>query len=258
MSDGSLVGVAREIVTDFMDKKTDLNTGVQKKASELGLNTDQTARLIERTNTEAFLRVYPDTTEFEVASPEKILGIKTASLKRQEVDDTEEGLFKAASVKEAEIPQYEYLNAVDRVTVDDIFGLEPGVKIASAYEPAVSAEDRAILKEFLDLGKTEDEKAQEKLAKDMAIEEAVDTLFGVVKTAMLSGKTLGDVEKECIINNPKEGNNIRYIFDEYETKLATIQDEQELKRAPYDIQDNYTPVSDATRACDHLFELLRG
>ena len=82
VTESSLLTAAHEIVDAFMDKTSSLNDGVIKKASELGLNNDQTQRLIERTNTEAFLRVYPNDTDFEVASPEVVLGIKTASLRR--------------------------------------------------------------------------------------------------------------------------------------------------------------------------------
>ena len=80
VTESSLLTAAHEIVDAFMDKSASLNDGVIKKASELGLNNDQTQRLIERTNTEAFLRVYPSDTDFEVASPEVVLGIKTASI----------------------------------------------------------------------------------------------------------------------------------------------------------------------------------
>ena len=80
VTDSSLRAAAQDIVSEYLENGVSLNEGVTKKASEIGLNQDQTARLIERTNTEAFLRVFPDSTEFEVASPEVVLGIKTCLL----------------------------------------------------------------------------------------------------------------------------------------------------------------------------------
>ena len=130
VTDSSLLSAAHEIVSDFLDKKASLNDGVIKKASELGLNSDQTSRLIERTNTEAFLRIYPNDTEFEVASPEVVLGIKTASITPKinvPAASEDDGLFKAASIeKKASIdPAKERMREkLASISPEEIFGMD--------------------------------------------------------------------------------------------------------------------------------------
>ena len=153
VTESSLLTAAHEIVDAFMDKSASLNDGVIKKASELGLNNDQTQRLIERTNTEAFLRVYPSDTDFEVASPEVVLGIKTASIVPTVMDKggtvNDDGLFKAAHVQEdyfykkasSKLPS-RYQTKVASVSEEDIFGMDDefykeaeATKYASAIDP---------------------------------------------------------------------------------------------------------------------------
>ena len=72
--------MADEIVSEFIENKKDLNTSILKKAQENEFNSEQIKRLVELSNTKAFLKVFsPEktgedkNTEFDVADPNKIL-----------------------------------------------------------------------------------------------------------------------------------------------------------------------------------------
>lgn len=238
VSDSSLLSAAHDIVSDFMDKKASLNDGVMKKASELGLNSDQTQRLIERTNTEAFLRVYPASTDFEVASPEVVLGIKTASITPMRVVPSAEddGLFKAASVKTAsKAPRVEfgiptgaserYTEKLAAVSAEEIFGMdEEFYKEARAteYAPAIDNESREMCRAICDMNKTASQLAQEELDRELRFNDAIEALGEHIKQASLSGvQSIEASEAELLNMYPEEHNAIRAVYDAVVTKMAS-------------------------------------
>lgn len=259
VSDSSLLSAAHEIVNNFMDNDTTLNTGVQKKASELGLNTDQTMRLIEKTNTEAFLRKYPSTTEFDVASPEVVCGIKTSSVKRnlEDCKDTDEGLFKAASAKDGVVKNaadYEYVNAIDRTSLDDIFGLEAGTKVASSYEPVSSPENKKVLEGIWEMTKTSSELAQKREMQNLEIEKHAQNMFAFVKEAALQGKPIGKMEEDLIASYPDEESNVRALFDNYEVKLASEMTSTAALTRANDVKPRYVVESPITKEFGMLLQ----
>lgn len=71
MSDG--------VVSDFMSKSASLNDGILKLAQDLDLNPEQVKRLVEMSNTKAFLKIFNKKNEgtrdvdFDVADAKKIL-----------------------------------------------------------------------------------------------------------------------------------------------------------------------------------------
>ena len=73
------VKIAEEIVSDFLEKKSDLNSGILKVAEDMDLNPDQIKRLVEQANTQTFLKMFGDkevkdkNIDFDVADPKKIL-----------------------------------------------------------------------------------------------------------------------------------------------------------------------------------------
>lgn len=234
VTESSLLTAAHEIVDAFMDKTATLNDGVIKKASELGLNNDQTQRLIERTNTEAFLRVYPNDTDFEVASPEVVLGIKTASIvptmndKGGSIDD---GLFKAANVQKdyfykkasSRLPS-RYATKVASVSDEDIFGMDEAFykeAEATKYASAIDPEDMELCRTICGNTKTASQRAQEDLHREMAFSEAIDDLGDFIKQASLQGRqSIESSETELLNYFPENEALTRGIYDALVTKMA--------------------------------------
>lgn len=275
VTDSSLLSAAHEIVTDFMDKKASLNDGVMKKASELGLNSDQTQRLIERTNTEAFLRVYPSTTDFEVASPEVVLGIKTASITPTKVVPIAEddGLFKAASVKRASVEprvnfgiatgaSAEYQAKLDAVTGEDIFGMDDEFYKTAAetkYAYALDVESREMCRAICDMNKTASQIAQEELDRELRFNDAIEDLGAFIKQASLSG-TQSIAESEYELRNmfPDERNAIASVYDAVVTKMASDGvHPMYLKRAEAECPVKLAHASELTNKFQRVLDIVR-
>lgn len=235
VTESSLLTAAHEIVDAFMDKSASLNDGVIKKASELGLNNDQTQRLIERTNTEAFLRVYPSDTDFEVASPEVVLGIKTASIIPTVMDKggtaNDDGLFKAAHVQEdyfykkasSKLPS-RYQTKVASVSEEDIFGMDDEFykeAEATKYASAIDPENMELCRTICGNTKTASQLAQENLHREMAFSEAVDDLGEFIKQASLQGRQSIEASETELLNYFPENEALtRGIYDAVVTKMA--------------------------------------
>ena len=237
VTDSSLLSAAQEVVTDFVDNKSSLNSGVIKKASELGLNDTQTQRLIERTNTEAFLRVYPQTTDFEVADPEIVLGhpVKTAHVTLSHNDYTEadaSGMFKAASAQEkyfykkaASTVPSRYQEKVNKVSELDIFGIDEDFckhAAVTAYKPAIDPQNKLLCEAICSMNKTASQRAQEDLDREMRFDDAVDDLGEFIKQASLSGtQSIADSEHELLNYYPDDYALITGIYDAVVTKMAS-------------------------------------
>lgn len=276
VTDSSLLSAAHDIVTDFMDKKASLNDGVMKKASELGLNSDQTQRLIERTNTEAFLRVYPSTTDFEVASPEVVLGIKTASITPTKVVPIAEddGLFKAASVKRASVEprvgfgiatgaSAEYQAKLDAVTGEDIFGMDDEFYKTAAetkYAYALDVESREMCRAICDMNKTASQIAQEELDRELRFNDAIEDLGSFIKQASLSGmQSIAESEYELRNMFPDERNAIASVYDAVVTKMASDGvHPMYLKRAEAERPVKLAYASELTNKFQRVLDIVRG
>lgn len=276
VTDGSLLSAAHDIVSDFMDKKASLNDGVMKKASELGLNSDQTQRLIERTNTEAFLRVYPSSTDFEVASPEVILGIKTASITPNKVVPIAEddGLFKAASVeKKASAPRVSfgiatgasdaYQAKLDAVTGEDIFGMDDEFYKTAAetqYDYALDVESREMCRAICDMNKTASQIAQEELDREMRFNDAIEDLGEFIKQASMSGmQSIEESEYELRNMFPQERGAIAGVYDAVVTKMASDGvHPMLLKRAGADRPIKLAHTSELTNKFQRVLDIVRG
>ena len=222
VTDSSLLSAAHEIVSDFLDKKASLNDGVIKKASELGLNSDQTSRLIERTNTEAFLRIYPGDTEFEVASPEVVLGIKTASI-TPKINVPAASVEKKASIDPAKERMREKLASI---SPEEIFGMdtEEFQKTAAmcTYEPAIDRESAMMLRTIHESTKLASEINQEEMARNLAVNDAIEDFEDFVKQAALSGtQQLHESEAEVLNMYPQAEGIIRSVYDDISEKFAS-------------------------------------
>lgn len=260
VTDSLLLTAANDIVTNFLDKKASLNEGVIKKAGELGLNTDQTSRLIERTNTEAFLRIYPNDTEFEVASPEAVMGVKTSSIvpdiKREEAP--EEGLFKAASIKNS-IP--EAASYTGRFSDEDIFGMDNEFfKTASSsqYEYAIDKESQWLCEGICAATKTASEIKQEELIKEERIDKALTDIVDMVKQSSLSGvQGVGEAESELLNYYPKYAGLVSATFDVVTEKMASAMVEQsKLTRSEGIVNYKYASATPLTNKFQMLLNAL--
>lgn len=270
VSDSSLLTAAQEIVTDFIDNQVSLNTGVIKKAGDLGLNTDQTQRLIERTNTEAFLRVYPGETDFEVASPEVILGVKTSSVLPKandvKVEASTTGLFKAASV-ESSLPRISTVSRFSKsfqeklaaVSADDIFGIDEDFKKTAsdtAYAPAIDADSREMCRIICDMEKNASDVGVAAMKAELDQETALTDMYRIVKQASLSeDKSLAEAEYECLNMFPEQQPAIREIFNQFTEKLASEYVDPDLLGRSEDVWNTKIAASsDVTEACKRVLQ----
>lgn len=189
VTDYELQAIARDIVTEFKHGST-LNDLVTKKASAAGFNKDQTERLIERTNSEAFLSLYPTTTEFEVADPNIILS-KTASYKEDSAVE-----FKKEAASRVEIPSRGSYKDYLSQGFDSIFGMDSTEKTAS-YE---TEGDKDITQLAMKLAseKAEDKVRIDKVAARLHIEHGFNNVWKLYKEAALQGRSTEDLESEIL------------------------------------------------------------
>lgn len=273
VSDGSLMSMAQDIVTEFMDKKVTLNEGVTKKASEMGLNTDQTKRLIERTNTEAFLRVYPSTTEFDVADPGVILGEKVANIantisisKTAATEDSDEGMFKAASAEKKNTSADRYNQKVASVEDFDIFGMnsEEFQKEASTgkLEYALDKESQAMMEALHSINKTASEIERENFARELEFNDRLEDLAERIKQASLDGtESIAASEEHLLTAFPDRSDFIHTLYDTVVEKMASWNvPPEKLTRFTGDINNlqKFASDSDIVRCFRNLIIVAEG
>ena len=210
VTESSLNLAAHEIVAAFNNDNVTLNDGVVKKASELGLNRDQTARLIERTNSEAFLSLFPEKTDFTVADPNVIL--KSASLNIKPV-------AKVASVeKTASVHRGSYASAMERDAYE-IFGVDMShEKVATDCMLKTAKE---LFTERVEAAVTLDNLGVEKAARLIEMEGASNSLWSIFKEEALSGRSTADMEREVVLAFPEKTASVCVVFETMMDKLAS-------------------------------------
>lgn len=220
---------AKQIVNSFSEGETSLTNGVRKKASEMGLNRDQTARLIERTNAEAFLSIFPERTDFNVADPDVILSEKTASEK--------------ATNKS-------YKDLVSR-DFNEIFGLQTE-KTASVN--TMSKEDiaKAVVNDLVFENFLAEQSRLAKFATESAVDQAEKVAWNSFKEAVLFGSSVGELEKDLILYYPEKKAFLEDVITEFTSRLAkdTAVDTRLFKRASeIDVNEviGETPIANAFR-----------
>ena len=198
-----LQNIASDIVRDFNSGGTSLTEGVRKKASDNGFNRDQTARLIERTNSEAFLSLFPKTTEFDVASPEVVLNEKVAS--------------EAPAVKTSA-----YKRAINR-DLSEIFGITPEdhEKVASMDHADFILKSASLFAEYQALNRMQEELRMEKVAQDITMDSLCSEFYGVVKEAVYSEIPLSAIETELLQANPDDKEIVVDVVSGVAEKLAS-------------------------------------
>jgi hypothetical protein len=214
-----LQNIASEIVREFNSDGISLTEGVKKKASDNGFNRDQTARLIERTNSEAFLSMFPSKTDFVVADPKEVLGEKVASVQ-----------------KEARIT---YKQSVDR-DLYEVFGISPSEKVASVDFVEHTMASTAMFTEIMELNRMKDEYRIDKLARDIQAEELGNEFYTLVKEAVYAETPLKDIEVELLQCFPESTEMVCDVVDEIATKLAS---------------DRFLPIHLLERAADTDLDL---
>lgn len=210
VTESSLNLAAHEIVAAFNNDNVTLNDGVIKKASELGLNRDQTARLIERTNSEAFLSLFPEKTDFAVADPNVIL--KTASMSAEPVT-------KVACVeKTASVHRSSYADSLERDAYQ-IFGVDRAYEKVASEDMLKTAKE--LFSERVDAAVTLDNIGVEKAAKLIDMENASNSLWSVFKEEALSGRSTADMEREVVLAFPEKTAAVCAVFETMMDKLAS-------------------------------------
>ena len=209
VTESSLNLAAHEIVAAFNNDNITLNDGVVKKASELGLNRDQTARLIERTNSEAFLSLFPGKTDFAVADPNVIL--KTASMSAEPV-------AKVASTEKVASYRSSYADSLERDAYQ-IFGVDMAYEKVASEDMLKTAKE--LFSERVEASVTLDSIGVEKAAKLIDMENASNSLWSVFKEEALSGRSTADMEREVVLAFPEKTASVCAVFETMMDKLAS-------------------------------------
>lgn len=237
IDESSLNLAVHEVVADYINEDVTLNDGVRKKASELGLNRDQTERLIERTNSEAFLRVFPEKTDFDVADPKVIFeeGTKTASVHGPNRQSYTERLNK---------------------DVRDIFGVE--AEKTASYDP----NEESVRSRWVDIVYSEriaEEYRIEKMARLIDVEDAEANLFSLFKTAACTGTPVSNMECELLYAFEDKPIVVAEMVNAMSEKLATVANlpPSIMKRASVEDYKPHTVVLDSEliRAFDKVLSL---
>ena len=232
-----LLVTANQIVNGFMQEGEALTEGVKKKASEMGLNNDQTSRLIERTNSEAFLRVFPERTDFAVADPNEILGQKIASV---DSNGKEVRSYKQATSKD----------------FDEIFG-NVHTKTASDYGPSDDDMARAILKDRVFESAISEQIRLAKYASEQLIDNAEANAWGVFKDTVLFGTPVSDIERDLVLAYPEKRAFVEDVITEFAERLNKPGVNPELlKRASEIDEDEVVLETHITMAFKGLIDLV--
>lgn len=210
VTESSLNLAAHEIVAAFNNDGVTLNDGVIKKAIELGLNRDQTARLIERTNSEAFLSLFPEKTDFVVADPNVIL--KTASVNVEPVAKVA-GVEKTASAHRSS-----YADSLERDAYE-IFGVDMAHEKMASDCMLKTAKD--LFSERIEASTVLDNIGIEKAARLIEMEGASNSLWSVFKEEALSGRSTADMEREVVLAFPEKTASVCAVFENMMDKLAS-------------------------------------
>lgn len=215
-NEDQLNSTAQDIVDTFVSTGESLTTLVRAKVANAGWNNNQASRLIEKVNGEAFLKLFPGSSDFAVAEPEGVTGVKVASE------------AKVASEQKVESKSYKYL--VDR-DPHDIFGVE-NFKYASSAEATPNYSKLAFLDSVYAEKFAED--AILKITEANLTKEASDwAAYREIKEAVLQGRGFNEIEVEaCEVFNDRI-EKVASILNHVHTKLMqdTAIDRRLLKRA---------------------------
>lgn len=232
---------AANIATDFVDNQIPLNTGVKEKVAAAQLNRDQTERLVEKTNTEAFLKLFPTKTAFIVADTRIVLG--------EELETT-----KVASVTADMYDQYTPSSFADRLAIRDVFGSNH-FKVACDNNFMLSK--RLELLDKVESLRAEDDRRMLKTAADVNLNQAGIAFEKAVKMAMATGTGLDKIELSLYNAFPANSVEVAAIFDELQPKFAKERphDTNLLKRARVEDYNEHAVVA-PTAAIDAFEELM--
>ena len=235
-----LTSIAQSIAKDFKDTGRSLNDAVIEKSKELSFNKEQTARLIERTNTEAFLAVFPDKKEFSVADPKVVLRMFGEPEKVKEASTGISEFRGPAALKQASYNSVtkpkSYKEAMNMSTAA-IFGMDDSLGKVASYDYDSTYEDTArnIYAAKIAKERAEDEMRVKQASIQNTREQAISKFYGMYKEAALRGTSTDTIEESLYLKYPTKVAAISSILGTFNTKLAKecFEARPMLKRASY-------------------------
>lgn len=168
MKSFELQQIGKELSKEFLENGTPLTEGLQKVASESGLNNNQIQRVAESANVETYLTMLNKNNggyiEFDVANPQQV---KTASVEKENPWEGFSGEYRVAPVSE------DWMN--------QLFAIEDEEKTASLNDPAQERKDIYRLRDTVQLAEN---RLQEGL---LDIEETTEKIAHLVTQYQRSG-----------------------------------------------------------------------
>lgn len=204
---------AQEIVDKFVSTGETLTQLVKTKVAHFGWNNNQASRLIEKVNGEAFIKMFPEKTSFEVAEPEVITGVKVAA-------------EKTASIH----PEKSYRKSLER-DFDEILGVE-NMKFASSTD-SVPAYSKLAFLDSVWAEKFGDAARVELTERNLIKEAAENELFYAVRDSVRWGRGFDAIEVEAHEVFPDKTEKVAAYVDALHDRLSkdTALDIRLLKRA---------------------------
>lgn len=212
VTEDSITRLAKSVVDRFVNEDVALTQGVKEAAEKDGYNSDQVARLVERTNTEAFLRLFPGRTDFAVADP---VAVNASTVKTASSNAGTGRLEKLASVSRKSYAETMNmsLHEIFDVTPEKLASLEPEAVTNDKYETWCARVKLAQIKEKI---------ALEPVKRAYEISDAENELWEHFKTAALRGTPVSDIEVSLAQAYPKYAPQVEATVGYLTEKLASV------------------------------------
>lgn len=226
----SLQDMATKLAKKFNAGEGSLNDIVTQAIKESSYNKDQAARLIERTNTEAFLSRFPNSNSFDVANPDVILGMFGEGTSSTKVASQSSGMSIANSIaKETNmlVKEASYncpsktASAMMNADIETVFGIDVNEKTASydSYDNGYEAKKQVFDSEYSRLIK-------EATLRDASTifyktDESLNKVWKLYKTAAILGYGTDVAEEKLLISYPENTESVFKAVDMFNTKLAS-------------------------------------
>lgn len=200
MTTADLDQYTKTVAQDYIKNSVALNDSITKIASTHGLNREQINRIVEAANTEVYVQLFNQSADkyvqFENADSEKIASVVFSDTPK---------------VAETSISDYETSpEETYREKTGSVFNTNPEEEVKKPTEELNTYYKLAALQ-------TQIENSMNEL--NVHYQSAVDTLYSMVKQAVLGGTPYGDIHKAITSVYPQPV--VEVSMDEVQEKLAT-------------------------------------
>lgn len=194
---------SKTAASNYLTKGTPLHESITKIASEQGLNRDQIARVVEAANTEVYINLFNK-------ADDKYISYETADAEK--IAEAIFGQEKTSSVSDDDYQELPSSPIIEDQTASDAL-----TKTAEVKPTNVSDTDK--LHEYYKIAALETRLGQSLDEVEVRYQNDSAILFSMIKQAVLSGTTFGDVERA--LTSVYDSPVIKVNINEAREKLAS-------------------------------------